>query len=427
MVLRLANMTRAKKAKVTILVFVVVASLGGAVGYQRYRVSRPAYRLRHGQEALLRGDPVEARNAADLLAAAGCADEAHLLRGQTHLHQGLLNEAIIEYNQINHDREDVLVEASRIYGLGLLSARRPIEAEKLLRYVLYVRPDDIDAHRGLATIAYDRGAMSEALVFLERWAELDDQDGLSHRFMGVIYKDLEHKSQAEEQYRLALERRLSRRIAAQVAVELAEVLIKRVEYAAALECLDGRFFLDVDVPTAVPELRAQCLYGLGRPAEASQILDQVLNGDAPSPRAYHLRAQIHAAANETAVAAALLEKALRIDPHDSICRYQLAQTYIRIGRKADAEEQRSLLDHTQRLLQALGDLGREANEKPRDSQVRLRLAEVCEQLNKYDMAQMWRRAAESCQTEASKDLAKTEVERPKHEKTLANAKAAQGK
>jgi tetratricopeptide (TPR) repeat protein len=109
-----------------------------------------------------------------------------------------------------------------------------------------------------------------------------------------------------------------------------------------------------------------------------------------------LRAQLHADAGEASDAAALLEKALRTDPHNYACRYQLALAYERLNRRAEAAEQRKLTEKSQRLFLELIDLNQEAIDKPTDAGVRRRLADVCSKLGKQELAQMWLRAAEMC-------------------------------
>src|SRR5207237_2081653 len=107
---------------------------------------------------------------------------AYLLGGHMYLRANELTSAILEYDQINDARTDLLVEASLSYGLKFLDIKRPVEAESYLLYVVSVRPETIDARRGLAAIYYDRGAMSKALAQLEKWVELDGGDGQPHRF-----------------------------------------------------------------------------------------------------------------------------------------------------------------------------------------------------------------------------------------------------
>ena len=95
----------------TLLVLAVLAGLVAAGGVWRYRTTRPAYRLRLGQEAVLRGDWNEAEEQAIRLEASGYPDHACLVRGHSFLRRGRLYEAVLEYNAIRHDHEDVLAEA----------------------------------------------------------------------------------------------------------------------------------------------------------------------------------------------------------------------------------------------------------------------------------------------------------------------------
>src|SRR5439155_10339594 len=127
----------------------LAALLLGAGGIGWYRISRPDYRLGQGQKALLEGDVDKADALADRLQDSGYPDHAHLLRGQVYLHRQRLNEAILEYNQIRQDQENILVQASLAYGLAFLSVGRYERAEKLLLYVAGASGDNVDAHRGL--------------------------------------------------------------------------------------------------------------------------------------------------------------------------------------------------------------------------------------------------------------------------------------
>jgi Tfp pilus assembly protein PilF len=393
----------AKSTRFTVLIALVAVLVGPAVGYWRYRVTRPEYRLRQGQAAILQGDLREAERWAAALESAGDPDRAHLLRGQMHLSNNELNAAIREYNQINHDQTDVLVEASLSFGLKFLDRGRPVEAEPLLLYVASARPENIDARRGLAAIYYDRGAMSNALAQLEKWVELDGGDGQPHRFMGVIYKDMEANGPAAEHYRAALGLHLSPQVRRQMVPELADVLIRQNEHTEALKYLDG-YLSEGGAPTvSLLELRADCLYGLQDPAGAVRALDRAAALGRPSPRGRRVRALLYVAAGDFAAAAGVLEEALQDDPHDCPCRYQLALAYERLGRRTDADEQRRRLDQSRRLFQELSDLNQEAIRQPTDVAVRRRLAEVCVKLDKPELARMWLRAAAACPQAAARD------------------------
>jgi Flp pilus assembly protein TadD len=94
----------------------------------------------------------------------------------------------------------------------------------------------------------------------------------------------------------------------------------------------------------------------------------------------------------------VLEPVVAAHPNDDRARYQLALAYARMGRDADAREQNRLVDQTRARLTELSDLNRAALRDPWDAAVRRRLAELCEQLGKQELAKMWHRAAEACET-----------------------------
>lgn len=371
-------------------------SLLAAGGYWAYHTTRPEYRFRAGQKALLQGNFAKADQWADRLEASGYPDHAHLLRGQGHLRQRQLNLAVLEYNQISHENEEVLAEASLIYGLGFLSVGRAVEAEKFLLYVASVRPDNVDARRGLATLYFDRGAMNQAITHIVKWSELDPRNGRPERFLGVIYEGMAADTPAVEHYRAALSLELPPRDRKKAGVELAQLLVKRSEFAEALACLDEA--TDEAEESATTALRAECLYGLGRHGEATKLLDRVLAEDPSSVRALRMRATIQLGASEDAAAVLLLERALRIDAHDYASRYQLALACQRLGRLPEAAEHYRLLEHSQRLWKELAELNQAAIQRPSDADLRRQLADLCERLNKPELAQMWLRAAAGCPT-----------------------------
>src|SRR5262249_24652389 len=82
--------------------------------------------------------------------------------------------------------------------------------------------------------------------------------------------------------RKALERKLPPTVREAAALELAEVLVKRTEFADALALLDAHR-LELGPPPEVAECRAECLCGLGRHGEAKQILEQLPTSQSSAP------------------------------------------------------------------------------------------------------------------------------------------------
>jgi len=328
------------------------------------------------------------------LETAGHRDHARLLRGEAALRRGDLARAIDEFNRIR-DRGDLLIEASAVYGLWfLLELKMPAEAERFLRFVASKKPDHIDARRGLATIYYDQRAWAAAVGHLAAWGDLDPADGRPYRFIGLIYREMDQPKPAIPAYREALRRTLQPHVAEEVRLELAECLTAQSDYNGALELLGTAGSAATD-PRLVA-VRAECLWGLRRSAEAGDLLDAALAGHPGEAELLRLRARMHLADQKAQPAADLLERVLRDHPHDHSSRYQLSLAYESLGRSADAAEQRRLVEKTQAQLKQLTDLVHEAGDKPWDASLRRRAAQLCEELGRHDLAASWLKAAASC-------------------------------
>jgi tetratricopeptide (TPR) repeat protein len=371
------------------IVLLVLALVALAAGGWRYRVTRPDYRLARGQEALRAGDFPRAAELADKLDAAGSADRAALLRGETLFTAGEPARALAQFNRVPADGAFRL-RAAALSGRCLLQLGEPAEAERVFRFVLSEEPDHADALRGLAVIAYDLGRLAEAGELLTRVAELDPTDARPHRLIGLIHRDLANDEKAVAAYREALRRAPPPEVAGPVRAELGEVLVRRAEYAAALDALEGA----ADTPEALAA-RADALRGVGRGAEAVPLVDARLARE-PAAVLYRARGQLHDDAKQPADAAGCYERAGALDRGDHRSQYLLSQAYAALGRKDDAARAAARMTEIQKDLDALSALSIEAMNKPRDAGVRLRLAEACDRLNKPQLAAMWRKAAAAC-------------------------------
>lgn len=374
---------RRTRHRIVLFVFLVGAL---AFGGWRYRVTRPDYRFARGEEALRTGDYPRVAELADRLDDSGHTDRAALLRGEILFAAGDPKRALSQFNRVNPDGPFRL-RAAAASGRCLLQLGALDEAERVLRFVTDVHPDHADALRGLAVIAYDLGRLAEAGELLTRVAELDSADARPHRLIGLIHRDLSNDEKAVAAYREALRRGPSQEMAAAVRAELGEVLVRRAEYAAALEVLEGA----ADTPDALAA-RAEALRGAGRGAEAVPLLDARLARE-PAAVLFRLRGQLHDDAKQTADAARCFERAVQLDRGDQRAQYLLAQAYAALGRTDDAIRAAARHAEIQKELDALSALSIEAMNKPRDAGVRLKLAEVCDRLGKAQLATMWRKAA----------------------------------
>jgi tetratricopeptide (TPR) repeat protein len=359
-----------------------------------YATSRPDYRLRRGQEALHRGDLEQAQRQASALEASGATDHAHLLRGEALYHQQRYAAALAQFNQIR-DTGAIRLQAAALSGLSLLHLKARSEAERALSFVVDQQPDHLEAHRGLAVLYYDQGALSLAMHHLEIVSWLDPQDGRPHRLMGLIFKDLDHKPKAILCYQEALRRVLSSQVVDEVRLELAECLAQQGKFDQALEHLEHCRPLVAQGPQA-EGLRAECLQGQGQTAAARALLDKALHAHPRYANLLRLRAKIYLDDSEPAAAVPLLEQAVASDRHDAASRYLLVGAYHGLGREDEAAEQQRLWQQSRKALAELTDLNQKALTRPWDADLLRRLAEVCRQLDKPELAAMWLRAAAAC-------------------------------
>src|SRR5262249_3126558 len=131
---------------------------------------------------------------------------------------------------------------------------------------------------------------------------------------------------------------------------------------------------------------------------ATARLDAALPKYPDSLHLLRLRGQMHVAAGEWEKAVTVLERAIKVDSSDLTSLHQLSVAYDRLKRPAEAEAIRRKHESVKKALLALTDLNREADAKPWDSAIRLKLAEVCDRLGKAQLAEMWRRSATAAAT-----------------------------
>jgi predicted Zn-dependent protease len=99
---------------------------------------------------------------------------------------------------------------------------------------------------------------------------------------------------------------------------------------------------------------------------------------------------------QTAAIVKPLQRLLNQDPHDTACRYQLAQAWQRLGQTKKYKQEMARHKVSEELKKELTETNLQANRAPDNAEVRDRLAEICETLGKHDLARMWRQAAAAC-------------------------------
>lgn len=360
----------------------------------RFRASDPVRLLNVGREALQRTDWGYAQRLADRLVIQGDRDHGRLLNGEILYRQKKFVSAVEALNRLR-DQGSLRVQAALIQGLCFLELENPRGAETAFLFVLEQRPDDVDALRGLASIAYDQGMWLHAERHLLRLTELLPHDGRPHWTLGIINRDMSTWSVAEYHLREALARDLPGAAPLSARSDLAHVLAEQKKYADALaetESIDP-----AERTAAIWQIRADCLRSLNRLTEAER---EARRGVERFPEHAELLAEwglIQLDQMRTSEALRALEQSLRIDPHMVRARQGLVRAYQSLGRTEDAVAQQQKITETEGYFKQLTDLTDQAMKKPWDASVRIQLSQVCRKLNKMELARVWAMAAAACE------------------------------
>ena len=253
-----------------------------------------------------------------------------------------------------------------------------------------------DAHRWLGQIFYNLGAFDIAFEHLRELVKIEKDNFLAYALMGHMAYDFEDYEVSVKNYKKALSLSATSAIRPAVRQEvlrnLAQSHIGQLAYRQALKVLAKS---DRD-DSLVLALEADCHRGLGDSNRASRLLSEALRQNPRDRKALLVTVTISLEAKRPEEAIGPLSQLLEDDPHDTAARFLLAQVYGKLDRTKDYQREIKLRDASNRLKNELTEKNLIANQNPRDAAVRNRLAEICRQLGKHDLAVMWQQAAEAC-------------------------------
>ena len=356
----------------------------------------PAVVFRDSLEHLEQGNQAAVLEGIKTLEAhAGFESHVALLRGGYQLRRGHPGDAMRSFDELEPVGE-LRKPALELTGECLfLLDQLPLAAAQF-QELLKDNPRSADAHRWLGQIFYNLGAFDTAVSHLQELIKLEPDNYLAHALIGHMAFDFEDFAVAVENYRKALSLKRPDAIPARVHQEvlrnLARSLIGQNNYPEALQVLD----------TAEPDhalvlaLKADCHRGLGNAETARKLLNQALASDPNQRVAVLLQVDMAVDRKQTAAVVTPLQRILEIDPHDTACRYQLAQAWQRLGKPEKYKREMERHERSRKLKQELTQKNLQANSAPENAEVRDRLAEICDSLGKRELANMWRQAAAAC-------------------------------
>jgi predicted Zn-dependent protease len=180
-----------------------------------------------------------------------------------------------------------------------------------------------------------------------------------------------------------------------VRFEVADGLLRLFKYADALRIVDDAEAEGRLSPLYMKGVRAEALRGLGRRSEAVALVDGILQ-ESSEAFFFLMRAELYLDVGDTVAAVPMLEQSVALTPRHYQSHVLLAQSYAALGRKSDADRTRARAEELRKEYDLLSQMSQEANEKPWDPFVRLRLADFCQRTGDSKGAVAWRRAAEQC-------------------------------
>ncbi|GIW95481.1 MAG: hypothetical protein KatS3mg110_3522 [Pirellulaceae bacterium] len=298
------------------------------------------------------------------------------------------DEALAKLDALPQDVElrtaTLIVQAEALIGLD-----RPLEAEPKLREAVALSPQAVDAHRWLAVIYYDLGAVNHAEYHLQQVAALAPEDPRPLRLLGLMNKDYEVFDRAIAAYQECLRRQPPQKEREEVLLELAECLIKQRDYTEALKILEQA------VPSPDREVfRAECYYNQGDVERAVTLLEQVFSQTPDHARALLLRSDAYLVQGETEKGVAAAARAAQLQPNDYETAHRYAQALLRAGQQDLGQKQLARAEELRKLREEFSKLHEQAFDNIYDAHIRRRLADVAGKLGRDDLAEVWNKAAD---------------------------------
>ena len=273
----------------------------------------------------------------------------------------------------------------------LYRLERPAEAAKILVQILVENKQHLDAHRLLGAIHFDLGSYSQAIPHLVFVVENSPESAGTHYMLAVILHEFGDTESAIEHFRKVFELGLPENMLKEALSDYAEALIDQQLFAEADRLLQSH----AD-SSELLSLRAKCLWNLQRQEEARELISQAQKLDDRNLEYRLMLLNIQMAENQFSTAVQTAQEYLKSDPHDTEVLYILSQAFARQNMIPEYEREIERYQESLDLMEKLRTLNRQAISDASDPIVRDQLAEVCDQLGKPELAEMWRKAAAHC-------------------------------
>lgn len=354
-----------------VLPAVVLVALAGVAGWQGWGRVSAWVDFRRGRAALERGDAAEARRRLDRAVAVWPNDpETHFLAARAARKDGDPAAAAVhlkDARRLGWPDDEVGPELV----LADLRAGR-VDEPALLRLAAAGHPDTPDILAVLVPGYLAAYRVAEAEPLSKQWVDHRPGAADAWRLRADILRRLGRKAEARdaarEAVRLAPDDRPGR-------LKLARLLLETRQPPDEADAVLAPLAVADPGPEALV-LLAAVRQAQGRAGEAAAVLDPLLAGPAPDPRALHLRGKIDLEAGRPAAGLPFLRRAAERDPSDPELLYTLAQCLRQTGPPDEAAAAEERWKRCSADVGRVSELGRAIAASPADPDLRREMGEL---------------------------------------------------
>jgi len=168
---------------------------------------------------------------------------------------------------------------------------------------------------------------------------------------------------------------------------LARALLNHNDFKGALAALEP-----LPESVSILVLRAECQWSLGGKETARELLSRAQTLSPDDRPARYLEARWLIEQREPDRAIEILKSLLDVDPHEHLLRYQLALAYRLKGDVDASEKELARMQDSRKKRERLLVLYEKSMREPTNVNAREEIVNLLEQLDKPELAAVWRRA-----------------------------------
>jgi len=346
-------------------------------------------RYRTGTKALDANDLTKVREIADeLLQSKDYAPLGQALEGFLLVRSGKLDEAMSLAERLS-EIPVLQAECYLIAGEVFTKRLQYLAALDAFTNAAKKDPSNVRAHRWLAVVYHDTGAMNKATEHLRIVASLDPTDLRSLRFAGMIHREYEKFEDSVTDYQNALKRNPPAKVADEIRLELAESLLKLRQ----LEEVQQTLAAVVSKSASRSALLAESLETAGQVDEAMAAAKEALEMDSNHLRSRLVLGRLYNGNRQWDQSIECLQPVVAQYPAEHEPMFLLGRALISSGKEDEGKKWLTESKKFKDTFLKFSELNAAAVNRPQDAALRIEIGKLAEELQKVGIARTWYLAA----------------------------------